>query len=226
MNKFAPVLLAGLLAPLLAGAAGKPDFNGVWRVETPVVQLVTRDGKPPPLLPAAQKIHEQRMAQLRKGDRSFDATLQCKPMGEPRTAYDPEGGDFEILVNPAVVVFAHTWNRMIRFVYITKAAVDPIGPTYYGTANGQWQHGTLVVDAEDFHDTTLLDRSGLPHSEQLKLTERYRLLKGGAQLEEVLRFEDPETFSRPWEARVVYRRVPGAHIAEDVCIERLGIKEY
>lgn len=223
----AGILGAGwMLLPVLALAAGKADFNGIWRIKTPVVQLMTTDGKRPPLLPEAQKIYEQRIAQLKAGDRSYDDTLKCKPMGEPRTSYDPDGGNLEILVNPAVVVFAHTWNRMIRFVYINKAAVDPIGPTYYGTANAQWHGGTLVVDAEDFHDNTLLDRAGMPHSEQLKLTERYRLLKGGAELEEVLRLEDPATFSQPWETRLVYERQNGARMAEDVCIERLGITEY
>lgn len=219
--------LIGLgLLPLLAGAANPSNFNGVWLIKTPVVQLKSTDGSPPPLLPAVQSIYAERIAKLKTGDRSYDATLRCKPMGEPRTAYDPEGGPFEITVNPKVLVFGYTWNRMVRFVYVTKAAVDPVGPTYYGTANAQWQGETLIVHAEDFHDDTLLDEAGMPHSEQLKLTERYRLINGGTELEEQLRFEDPQTFSMPWETRLVYTRQVGARIAEDVCIERRGISDY
>lgn len=226
----AALLLGSALSPAgAAGAAGDAHaaFAGVWQVITPVVQLRASDGSAPPLLPAARQLYEQRSAQRARGDRSYDTTLRCKPMGEPRTAYDPDGGPFEIVVNPKVIAFGHTWNRMIRFVYISSAPVDPVGPAYYGTANAQWQGGTLRVEAGGFHDNTLLDAAGLPHSDQLKLTERYRLLKGGQQLEELLRFEDPGTFAQPWEARVTYRRLPaGTRIAEDVCVERLGIKDY
>lgn len=220
------ILMAGLaLLPVLASAAGRADFNGVWQIKTPVSQLQTTAGTLPPLLPAARKLYEQRLAKFKAGDHGFDATQTCKPMGEPRTAYDPEGGPFEILVNPKVVVFGYTWNRMIRFVYVKDAAPDPIGPTYYGTATARWQGQTLIVSAVDFHDTTLLDASGLPHSEQLKLTESYQLSGDGNELHETLRIEDPNTFSMPWETQLVYQRRPGAHLAEDVCIERRGITQ-
>lgn len=217
-----------LLAVLLNGptAALAADFDGVWQVIQPIVQLKTTDGSEPPLKPEALRTYRARAEQLAANNRAFDATLQCKPMGEPRTAYDPAGGPFEILVNKTVVAFAYTWNRMIRFAYISSAPPDPIGPTYYGTANAHWQGKSLIVDAQEFHDQTLLDAAGMPHSEQLKLTERYTLLKGGRELQEILRFDDPAVFTRPWQATVTYRRLPEARILEDVCIERLGITNY
>ncbi|MFT3905909.1 MAG: hypothetical protein QM718_06365 [Steroidobacteraceae bacterium] len=220
------LLLLSAALPLAAEAADTTKFQGVWQVITPVTQLKASDGSVPPLLPEPRRVYEARLAQHARGDRSYDTTLRCKPMGEPRTAYDPQGGPFEIVVNPKVIAFGYTWNRMIRFVYISKDAVDPPGPAYYGTANAQWQGDTLVVDARGIHDSTLLDESGLPHSEQLHLTERYRLLKDGNTLEQVLRFEDAATFSKPWEAKLLYKRLPGASIAEDVCEERLNIHDY
>lgn len=212
-----------LCGPACAVAA---DFDGVWQVIEPIVQLKTTDGSEPPLKPEALRIYRERSAQLESKNRAFDATLQCKPMGEPRTAYDPEGGPFEILVNKAVVAFGYTWNRMIRFAYINSAPPDPIGPTYYGTATARWQGKSLIIDSRGFHNQTLLDAAGMPHSEQLKLTERYTLAKRGRELQEVLRFDDPAVFTRPWQATVTYRRLPEARIQEDVCIERLGITSY
>ena len=223
MKRFAIPLTLWLLGPACAVAA---DFDGVWQVLQPIVQLKTTDGSEPPLKPEALRTYLARAAQLEANNRAFDATLQCKPMGEPRTAYDPEGGPFEIMVNKAVIAFAYTWNRMIRFVYINSAPPDPIGPTYYGTANAHWQGKALIIDSRGFHDQTLLDAAGMPHGEQLKLTERYTLSKGGRELQEVLRFDDPGVFTRPWQTTVTYRRLPEARIQEDVCIERLGIKSY
>jgi len=207
-------------------AAATPDLNGVWQVITPVTALTTTDGKAPPLTPAAQKVYDQRRQMAQTGDHSFDTTLKCKPMGEPRTAYDPSGGPFEILQNPKEVVFGYTWNRMIRFVYLSPKAPDVIGPAYYGTATGVWHDDRLVIDAEGFHDTTLLDASGMPHTEDLRLTETYQLANHGRILDETIRFDDPASFTRPWQTRISYRRLPGARIAEDVCIERLHVSGY
>src|SRR5208282_6604983 len=111
------------LALLLLGPASAMavDFDGVWQVIQPIVQLKTTDGSEPPLKPEPLRTYRARAEQLKASDRGFDSSLQCKPMGEPRTAYDPEGGPFEILVNKAVVAFAYTWNRMIRFAYIRTA---------------------------------------------------------------------------------------------------------
>jgi hypothetical protein len=223
MMRFAIALAVLLLGAIVTEAA---DFNGVWQVIEPVVQIKTTEGAEPPLRPEALRTYRARSAQRNANNRAFDATLQCKPMGEPRTAYDPDGGPFEILVNPKVVAFGYTWNRMIRFVYINSAPPDPIGPTYYGTANAHWQGKSLVIEARGFHDQTLLDAAGMPHSEQLKLTERYTLIKQGRELQEVLRFDDPGVFARPWQTTVVYRKLPEAQIQEDVCIERLGITSY
>ncbi len=224
-----------ILGTLLAAAptlpapafATTPDLNGVWQVVTPVTRLTTTDGATPPLQPAAAKIYAQRAAQLAKGNQSFDTTLKCKPMGEPRTSYDAQGGPFEILQNPKEIVFGYTWNRTMRFVYLTGAAPDVIGPTYYGTSSGAWHGNKLVLDTESIHDTVLLDAAGLPHSEDLKITETFQLADKGQSLVENLHFDDPATFTAPWDASVTFKRLPaGTRIAEDVCEERLNINLY
>ncbi len=216
-----------MLGAVSQAAETTTTFDGVWKVVKPVTQLKTTAGKTPPLLPAAMKLYAQRTAKLQAGDRSFDSTLWCKPMGEPRTAYDAEGGVFEIRTNAKVVLFSYTWNRMVRWVSINDQAVDVIGPTYYGTANAHWEGKTLVVDTEGLHEETLLDASGMPHSDALKMTQRYSLKADGQVLEETIRFEDANTFSQPWQAVVTYQRQPaGTAIPEDVCLERRGINNY
>lgn len=219
--------IAALSALLAAHAsAATPNLNGVWQVVTPINALTTAEGKAPPLTLQAQTVYDRRRQQLQSGDRSFDTTLQCKPMGEPRTAYDPEGGPLEIVQNAKEIVFSHTWNRMLRFVYLNNKAPKVIGPTFYGTATGAWRGTKLVIDARGFRDTTLLDASGLPHSADLHLTETYQLVDQGQKLEETIRFDDPQSFTKPWVTRVTYRKLDNAHIAEDVCIERRNVSGY
>jgi hypothetical protein len=71
-------------------------------------------------------------------------------------------------------------------------------------------------------DTSLLGASGMPHSDQLRLTERYRLADGGKALIDEMTIDDPQTFSQPWKTRATYKRMPpGTEIQEDVCRERV-----
>jgi hypothetical protein len=86
-------------------------------------------------------------------------------------------------------------------------------------AKGQWEGDTLVVTSAGFSDNTLIDNL-VPHGFALKVTERIRLLSADV-LEDRIRIEDPETFTRPWETVVTYRRVADEAFPENVCLDSL-----
>ena len=92
-----------------------------------------------------------------------------------------------------------------------------------GLSRGEWVDDKLVVKTDHLIDTTPIDSAGLPHSDALKLTETLRLRSPDVLSR--IRFEDPATFTRPWETVVTYRRKPGARIQEDVCLDRLQAGE-
>ena len=99
-----------------------------------------------------------------------------------------------------------------------STAMDASGPT--GLSKGRWEGDTLVVETTQLDDSKLLDNAGLPHSSQLKVTERLRLTSPDV-LENRVRLEDPATFTQPWETQVSYRRQRDAIIQEDVCLDRI-----
>ena len=70
-------------------------------------------------------------------------------------------------------------------------------------------------------DSTVLDASGLPHSDQMVLTERLRVLPDG-RLENRMTIEDPDTFTRAWETVLTFHRDPAARVADDICPDRLA----
>lgn len=212
-----PAALALLLA---AGAsiARAEDLTGIWKITTPVVQLKTDAGTMPPLRPAAKKLYLARIAQRAKGDLSYDPTQQCRPIGEPRVMY--EGQPFEIIQTPSMFIFSYEWNRLDHVLYpdVTK----PLDiPTYFGSGPMRWHGKVLEIDLSELHDETLLDASGLPHSEALRLTERFSLSPDRNTLTETIRFDDPETFTRPWTATFHYQRQNLVRMDEDVCEERM-----
>jgi hypothetical protein len=70
-------------------------------------------------------------------------------------------------------------------------------------------------------DATVMDASGLPHSERLKLTERLRVLPNG-RLEDRITIDDPENFTQPWETVLTFHRDGAARVADDVCPDRMA----
>lgn len=99
-----------------------------------------------------------------------------------------------------------------------SASNDAPGPM--GLSKGRWEGDTLVVETTQLDETKLLDNAGLPHSGQLKVTERLRLVNPNV-LEDRILIEDAATFTQPWETVVSYRRQRDAIIQEDVCLDRI-----
>lgn len=225
MKRFA-TLMMGLLvtaAGHAVAADSSAQFNGVWQLNgKAITQLQTADGKMPPLRPEARKLYEQRIAQQAQGDRSYDPGLQCKPLGNPRLLWE-EGLPFDLQVTAKRILIGYTWNRLHRLIDVQPGEPEIVGPTYMGTSTAQIEGDTLVVRSGGYHAGTLLDAAGLPHSDALSMTERYRLTSQGQQLELRIRFVDDTTFMQPWETVVKFKRVPNGRIREDVCQVRLGL---
>lgn len=214
-----------LAAVFMAGAVSAqsaPDLSGVWRLQGGFAhELKTIDGETPPLLPQAETLYRQRQAAYRSGDRSFDnASTICVSPGMPRMALLPY--PFQIIQRPHQMVFLFEWNGRHRVVDLSGAPLTVPDLFYMGSAAGHVEGDTLVIETQGLVDTSLLDASGMPHSDQLRLTERYRLTKGGNTLINEMTIEDPQTFSQPWKTQVTYKRMPrGTEIKEDVCRERV-----
>ena len=75
-----------------------------------------------------------------------------------------------------------------------------------------------MVDSFGFHPGTWLDRDGHPHTEQLRLTERYRRPRFGT-LETDVTFNDPGAYEKPWTVTVTAEYAPDTEMLEWVCNE-------
>lgn len=223
MNSMAPMCSA-LLLSLLASAAGAAEFareslNGIWLIAQDTPALRTVSGELPPLLPQAQARYEQHLRDRASGDTYFDRATWCAAVGVPRllTANHP----FEIMVDKRQVGFFFEWNRWVRLVDMSGEALEPYYPLSLGTATGAWNdEGTLVINTSGLMQETIMDHAGLPHSDELVMTETLRMIDADT-LENHIRFEDPLTFSAPWETTLTYKRQVGARLQEDVCLDRI-----
>ena len=228
MTRFSHVLIKNLL--LLAVAFGlattlqaadfsREEFNGIWLIDEEVDTLLTSAGEQPPLLPEALAAYEKNMQDRQSGDPYFDRTTWCASPGVPRLLLTAH--PFEIMVDQRQVGFFFEWNRWVRLVDMSGVELELYYPLSFGVPGGHWEDdNTLVVDTVGLMHETLMDNSGLPHSDDLVMTERLRLLDADT-LENRIRFEDPQTFSQAWETVVTYRRQAGTRLREDVCLDRI-----
>ena len=119
--------------------------------------------------PAAEALFLKRLAEFRRDD----PQTHCLPRGPSDILF---GGQlYRIMQSPAVVALLYEGGGNYRQIYLDgrKLPKDP-NPTWRGYSIGHWEGDTLVVESAGFNDRTWLDRVGHPHSEQMRVTERFR----------------------------------------------------
>ncbi len=179
-------------------ADGKPDLSGNWapnaiRQNVDLAGVLEKEGTPVPMLPDAAKLHQHRKDTLSKDD----PESLCLPPGVPRMNTTPY--PWTIVQTPKLIVIvyeggAHIWRK----IFMDGREHDPkVEYTWLGDSIGHWEGDTLVVETVGQNDITWLDEGGIPHSADMKVTERIRRPDYG-HLEIVNTIDDPKTFSKPW----------------------------
>jgi hypothetical protein len=77
----------------------------------------------------------------------------------------------------------------------------------------------LFVDTIGLNDKTFVDNYRTPHTGNIHVVERYKLLDSGNTLEILVTVDDPGAFTTPWSALQRYKRVKRAPIQEERCAE-------
>jgi hypothetical protein len=199
-------------------AAAAPDLNGVWQLSKPATELRPADGSAPPLTAWGQSLYDKNKALRAKGDMAFDAAATlCASPGAARMMTLPY--PLEIFQRPQQVTLLFQWNHLYRLVNMRSPAKEAPYPLAIGISNGHWEGDTLVVKTSGLKDNTLLDSSGLPHSDQLQLTEHIRL-RAADRLEVMMTIHDPKAFSRDWSTTLTYKKTGAKGIEQDICLDR------
>lgn len=160
-----------------------------------------------PYKPEYQKQYEAAIARSLKGEVT-DPVGNCRmPHGMPRQMGASPGGP-EIIVLPSQVRMTWYWFNATRRIF-TDGRPHPTGddlvPSYMGHSIGKWEGDALVVDTVGMH-AGIYDRSEAPHSDQVHLTERLRMV-GPDLLQAVITVEDPVMLTRPWTVTRYFRRL-------------------
>jgi hypothetical protein len=113
-----------------------------------------------------------------------------------------------------------------RQVYLDgrKLPVDP-QPLWLGYSVGHWEGQTLVVDTTGFNDKSWLDGFGHPHSEDLRVTERFTRRDFG-RMDVQVTIDDPKTFTKPFGIAFTERLVADSDVGEYFCVENERDKRH
>jgi hypothetical protein len=203
-----------LSAPAPRTADGKPDLSGLWRIDAgPYGNNIVADLKPAEIQPWADALFKERLENLGKDD---PGTYKCLPQG-PRAAFGGSGWG-KIIQTPTHITILYE-NLSYRQIFMDGRELpkDP-SPSFMGYSVGRWEGDTLVVESRGFKDSTWLDFGGHPHTEDLRMVERYRRRDFG-HVEFQATFEDPKVYTRPWTIEVKVEFVPDTEMLEYVCNE-------
>ena len=78
----------------------------------------------------------------------------------------------------------------------------------------------MVVESNGFHDRTWLNNVGLPHTEKLRVTERYTRPSLG-RLDVDVTFNDPDAYNKPLHFAFAMRLVTDTEMLEEVCESKM-----
>ena len=157
---------------------GKPDLTGVW--DHPRVGDFSKDfkgcvGNSPgcsakaemaefPWTAAGKAANEQ--------EPKFDYGVHCLPWGYVRSWGTPYPLELMQKDNRLAILFEQ--NKWFHTVPIDGRTLSPnTEPTWMGTSVGHWEGDTLVVETAGTNGKTWIDTAEHPHSDALKIVERY-----------------------------------------------------
>src|SRR6266853_1614335 len=232
-----------LAAPAPRAPDGKPDLTGVWMHETTTVAEVRRlfgdrfndaikvnslgmeigtqhkynfdilvdfKGGESPLRPETAELMRRRAAA------SNPAQVCVAVPGIPRAGLLSE--PIKIVQAPRLTMVLYEVGNLHRQIFTDgrKLPKEFDLPAYLGYSAGHWEGDTLVVETAGFNDKTVLDGMGHPHSDALRMVERYRRRDFG-HLDVEMTFDDPKMYTKPFTIKVPHELLPNDDIFEMYC---------
>jgi len=128
------------------------------------------------------------------------------------------GGQLFFVQSPKEVLMLFDGDAHVRRIHMNVPHSANPKPSWYGESVGKYEGDTLVIDTIGLNAKTFVDAYRTPHTEKLRVVERWRLVEGGSKLEVHVTVTDPDTFNQPWQALRRYEKGQGA-FPEEICAE-------
>lgn len=225
---FRPV--EGKLAPVSFDPAYPPVGTGNQRG---VMERMS-DAENANLTPWAAGIMRKFNREVLDGHRAFSSQSRCWPGGVPGQLLFPAEPIFFIQTPKEVWII---WQRdqHVRRIYLNQPHSPNLKPSWFGESVGRYENGELVIDTIGLneHEFGFVDNWRTPHTKDLHVVERWKIVDGGNAIEAVVTVDDPGAFKAPWTGRVRWEKQNRGPMVESICAENnlnyerfFNLKEY
>ena len=185
-----------------------PNLSGVWvRVDTPAAPGTSKEGWgpwPPPLKGKYADIWRKRVADASAGTRTDDPVQACLPPGMPRYMTGTRN-ELLIIQTPGRVTMYRDGSPVRRIWLDGHPFPDAkdLESFSYGNARGRYDGQDLVTEIIGIKDQPI-DSTGVPHSDDLKISERLHRVDA-TTLRVTVTLTDPTAYTGPLVSTVTYR---------------------
>ncbi len=190
--------------PFVGNGQGKQPTYRIADLSNPNLKQWVKD--------AMKKDNDEVLA----GKIAFTARQSCMPAGVP--GYMLFGGPFYFVQSPKEVLILFEGDQQVRRISLDVPHSAKPKPSWYGESVGHYEGDTLVIDTIGMNDKTFVDNYRTPHTEKLHVTERWKMIDEGKNMEVAITIDDPDTYNQPWQAIRRFRRMQGT-MGEEVCAE-------
>ena len=203
--------------PLAEPSKDPKDLSGIWQEKGYKIRYPLVGGGEAPYLPWAAAEAKRRGDAQKAGAPITDSVAQCLPHGIPRAMDAPY--PIKIVQTKKEVVILLEVQHLFRLVYLNEDHPKNLEPTYLGHSVGHWEGDTLVVDTTGMNTLTLINEAGDPHSDKLRVIERFSKSADGKVLTDLVTIDDPGAYSKPWSVEHKYNWHSEFRLMEYVCEE-------
>jgi hypothetical protein len=222
-------LVLGALAAGGAAQANEPDLSGFWAVrfegipsgqplldELPEGTVLIDDAGGGELAEgdfAGLRLTERALAQVRAYDPRDELRRENACVPPSVVFYKQAPFPMEIHQGRDMIVFQMEYFDMYRIIFLDGREPPPADAphTKSGFSVGRWEGDTLVVETTHIAPGTFMN-NGFDHSENIRMTERFRLSPDGNALWLTQLYEDPEVFEGPAARYMAWNRRPGDYV--------------
>ncbi len=155
--------------------------------------------------------------EIHAGKIAFQPRSSCVPSGIPNIFLP--GNGLQIVQTRDKIVMFKQGNWEYRHIYLERAALQDRQTVLVRrnrSATGRATRSSSTRSARILK--TFVDAFRTPHSENLHVVERWRLIDGGKTLEVKITVDDPGAFNEPWSTYVHHER-GRFPMVEDICAE-------
>jgi hypothetical protein len=212
----------GTANPATAKPAPKRDITGIWNRQAGDPSLSSIHSLSgvargpgyvdmPPMTPEGQKRFEANRPGygIRQQPMGNDPNLRCMPTGMPRLVWG--GGEFAQLPGKMVQFMGSTWRQIATDGRPLRVEEPELryDSGWMGSSVGRWENDdTFVVESAGFNGQSWLSEEGLPFSDEMKMTERYKRVDFDTLTLDAT-IDDPKTYTQLYKViTVTFERGP------------------